>query len=76
MAIERQNQQDPQGVFRVADMGSLPDDPASNYSEVLTLNGPSSAVDTITRTLQGVSWVKTLTYTGSKVTAVSAWVRI
>ena len=75
MAIEKQNPQDTQGSARVADVGGLPDDPASNYSITLTRNGPSSAIDTITKTKDGVSWVKTVTYTGANVTAVSAWVR-
>lgn len=76
MPFERMNPQDSQGVQRVADGGTIPDDPFQNYSIVLTRGGPSGAVDTITKTLQGVSWVKTLTYTGSNVTAVSPWVRL
>jgi hypothetical protein len=74
--LEHQNPQDQQGILRVADAGTVPDDPASNYSIVLTRNGPSSKVDTITVTLQGISWRKTLTYTGSNVTSVSTWVKL
>ena len=73
--MEKQNPQDSQGVLRVADGGTIPDDPFQNYSITLTRGGPSGAVDTITKTLQGVSWVKTLTYTGSNITSISAWVR-
>lgn len=69
------NPQDSQGVQRVADGGTIPDDPFSNYSITLTRNGPSGAVDTIVKALQGITWVKTLTYTGSNLTGVSAWVR-
>lgn len=76
MAIEKQNPQDSQGVLRVADEGPIPDDPASNYSMVLTRGGPDGAVDTITVTKDGISWRQTLTYTGSNVTAISAWVRL
>lgn len=75
MTVEILNPQDPQGALRVADLGSFPDDPGSNYSYALTRNGPSSAVDTVTITKDGVSWVKTLTYTGANLTGVSAWVR-
>lgn len=74
--MDKQNPQDSQGILRVADCGSVPDDPASNFSYVLTRAGPSSAVDTITATKDGISWVKTLTYTGSDLTGVSAWVRL
>lgn len=73
MAIERQNAQDTQGSLRVADVGGLPDDPSANYSYTFTRNGPSGAIDTITKTKDGVSWLKTLTYTGDNVTAVSTW---
>jgi hypothetical protein len=73
MPFERMNPQDSQGVMRVADGGTIPDDPFQNYSMVLGYTG--SNITTITKTLQGVSWVKTLTYSGSNVTAVSAWVR-
>ena len=75
MPFDKQNPQDSQGILRVADGGQIPDDPSSNYSISLTRNGPGSAVDTVTMTKDGVSWVKTMTYTGSNLTAVSAWVR-
>lgn len=76
MAITRYNPADTQGMQRVADVGPLPDDPASNYSYTLTRGGPSGKVDTITATKDGVSWLLTLTYTGDDLTAVSAWVRL
>ena len=70
------NPNDSQGVHRIADMGTIPDDPASNYSYVLTFAGPGGKCDTITASKDGVSWRQTLTYTGSNVTGVSAWVRL
>jgi len=73
--MDKQNPQDSQGVLRVADEGPIPDDPASNYSIVLTKNGPSGATDTIAMTKDGVTWTKTLSYTGSDVTGISVWVR-
>jgi len=73
---DKQNPNDSQGVLRVADCGSMPADPASNYSIVLTRGGPSGAVDTITKTKDGVSWTKTLSYTGADLTSVSAWVLV
>lgn len=76
MPFERMNPQDSQGVQRVADGGCIPDDPFQNYSMTLTRGGPDGKVDTITKSLQGVSWVKTLTYTGSNLTSVSVWVRL
>ena len=76
MSFEHMNPQDSQGVMRVADGGTIPDDPFQNYTMTLTRGGPSGKVDTITKVLQGVSWVKTLTYTGSDLTGVSAWVRL
>ena len=76
MALDKQNPNDSQGVLRVADVWPIPDDPAFNYSLVLTRAGPGGAVDTITRTLQGISWVRTFTYTGNNLTSVSAWTRL
>jgi hypothetical protein len=61
---------------RVVDVGPIPEDPGANYSYALTRGGPSSKVDTITATLEGVSWLCTLTYTGDDLTAISAWVRL
>lgn len=76
MAIEIRNPADTQGMQRVADVGPLPDDPTSNYAYTFTRAGPSSKVDTITATKDGVSWRMTLTYTGADLTSVSAWVRL
>ena len=75
MALEKQNPQDSQGILRVSDSGNIPDDPASNYTISLTRGGPGGAVSVITKTLQGVTWTKTLTYTGSNLTGVGAWIR-
>ena len=74
--MDKQNPNDSQGILRVADGGQIPDDSSSNYSYVLTRAGPAGAVDTITKTKDGISWVLTLSYTGSNLTAVSAWVRL
>jgi len=74
--VDHQNPQDSQGILRVADGGQIPVDPSSNYSLVLTRAGPSSAVDTITKTKDGISYLKTLTYTGANLTSVSAWVQL
>lgn len=76
MPFDKQNANDSQGVNRVADVGPIPDDPSSNYSVALTHGGPSNAVDTITKTKDGVSWLKTLTYSGSNLVGVSTWVRL
>jgi hypothetical protein len=73
--VDKMNPNDSQGILRVADGGQIPDDPASNYSVVLTRGGPSGAVDTIAMTKDGVTWTKTLTYTGADLTGVSVWVR-
>lgn len=44
---------------------------------VLTYNGPGGAVDTITVTdTLGNQFRQTLTYTGSNVTGISAWVKL
>ena len=75
MAVSSQNPQDSQGSNRVADVGPLPDDPSANYVTTLTRGGPDSAVDTIVLTKDGLTWTKTLTYTGDNLTGVSAWVR-
>lgn len=69
------NPNDSQGVHRIADMGSIPDDPGSNYVVTFTRGGPSGAIDTITKTKDGISWVRTLTYSGADLMSVSAWVR-
>lgn len=44
---------------------------------VITYGGPSGAVDTITAgpDIYGSFYKQTLTYTGSNVTGVSAWVK-
>lgn len=76
MAHERQNPQDTQGIQRVADAGTIPIDPSSNWSWTFTRGGPSSKVDTITKTKDGISYRQTLTYTGSDLTAISAWVKL
>ncbi len=75
MAIDRFNPVDTQGMQRVSDVGPLPDDPAANYSITLTRGGPGGKIDTVVYHKDGVNWTKTLTYTGSDVTAISAWVR-
>ena len=72
---DKQNPNDSQGVLRVADAGPIPDDPASNYAITLTRGGPSSAVSVVTATKDGVTWTKTLTYSGVNLTAVGVWVR-
>jgi hypothetical protein len=48
----------------------------ADLPQVLTYNGPDGSVDTITAgpDSQGFSYRQTLTYTGSNVTGVSAWV--
>lgn len=76
MAIERYNPADTQGMQRVADVGPLPDDPASNYAYAFTHAGPGGRVDTITATKDGVSWLLTLTFTGSDLTSIAPWVRL
>lgn len=73
--MEKENPQDSQGVLRVSDGGPIPDDPASNYVVTLTRGGPSGKVSVITKVLKGITWTKTLTYTGSDLTGVGAWVR-
>jgi len=70
------NPQDSQGVLRTADEGVIPTDPASNWSIALSRGGPGGAVDVITKTKDGVSYSRTLTYTGSDVTAISEWVKL
>lgn len=72
MALDKQNPNDTQGVNRTADVGPIPIDPSSNYSIVLGYTG--SNLTTVTKTKDGISYRKTLTYTGSVVTAVSTWV--
>lgn len=44
--------------------------------QVMTYNGPSGALDTITvgPDADGRSYKQTLTYTGSDVTGISAWI--
>ena len=48
-----------------------------SLAQVLTYNGPSGAVDTITvgPDLLGNSYKQTFAYTGSNITAISAWVK-
>lgn len=72
MAVEIQNPSDRQGAARVVDIGPLPDDPGANASYVLSYTG--DVLDYVEVTRHGLTWRKTLTWTGSNLTAVSAWV--
>lgn len=49
-----------------------------NLVNVMTYNGPSGALDTITvgPDANGNSFRQTLTYTGTNVTRVSAWIKV
>jgi len=74
---------DGSGAAYIVGSGSVPDS-TGNYSlnpeslaQILTYNGPGGAVDTITAgpDAAGLSYKQTFTYTGSNVTAISAWVK-
>jgi hypothetical protein len=63
---------DQRNVRRVVCMPLVPDDGGWNPSYVLAYTG--SQLDTIDVTFAGITYQQTLTWTGSNLTAVSAWV--
>jgi hypothetical protein len=48
---------------------------SSDASYVLAFDGAGN-LDTITMTIGGTAWVKTLSYTGGNLTGVSKWVEV
>lgn len=59
-------------LVRRVSVSPLPADAAENAS--FTLSYTASVLDYIEKTIDGVTYRKTLTWTGSDLTAVSAWV--
>lgn len=52
--------------------------PLDSLPQAMTYGGPGGSVDTITAgpDVNGSSYRQTLTYTGSNVTGISAWVKL
>lgn len=72
MAVEIQNPSDTQGATRVAEVGPIPTDPCSNASYALGYSTDGN-LTTVEVTRHGVTWTRTLTWTGTQLTAVGTW---
>ena len=50
--------------------------PTQGNNPSLTLTYTANVLQTVTKTIGGVNYTKTLTYTGTDLTSVSAWVQV
>lgn len=64
---------DQRGLLRRVSVCPAPDDVTGNASYVLTYTA-GGQLETITKTIGGISYTRTLTYTGTKLTGIGAWV--
>jgi hypothetical protein len=63
------------GDFEVEAQGKG-DVPQSSTDASYVLGYTGTNLTTVTKTIGGTSWVKTLTYTGDDLTSVSGWVEV
>ena len=57
---------------RVVDVGPVPDAPSSNAS--YTLDWTGTTLNYVEKTLDGVTYRRTVTTVGGSITAISVWV--
>lgn len=74
MAQPKLNHPDARGLLRRVHVCADPVDTAQNASYALTWT--NGVVTTITKTVGGVTYSRTLSYSGADCTAVSAWTEV